>query len=94
MASGISGGVDGSGEAMMGEEAAEADERDSSAGSGGGAREFGGLGDWQRRRRQGSRRLGGGGRRWRWRRRQRGKRVSLCYYAFSILFESLLFIYL
>jgi len=58
---------------MMGEKAAEADERDSGAGSRGGAREFGGLGDWQRRRRRRSRRLGVGGRRWRRRQRQRGK---------------------
>ena len=45
MVSGSSGGVDGLGEAMMGEEAAEADERYSGAGSGGSAREFGGLGE-------------------------------------------------
>ena len=45
MASNSSGGVDGSGEAMMGEEAAEAGERDSGDDSGGGDREVVGSGE-------------------------------------------------
>ena len=40
-----SGGVDGSGEAMMGEDTVEVDERDSGASSGGDDREDGGLGE-------------------------------------------------